>query len=113
MNILEILGDKNRLRIVMILIDREMCMSHIYLGLDLKQANTSKHIKVLKEANIIDCRISKQNRYFSLSKDFIDNAQEIINYLRKCRLEESYLDDEAKLIAVASCSCINQCECLI
>jgi len=52
--ILKALGDKNRLRIINMLTVKEMCVCEITGILDLSQSTVSGHLKVLKEAEILE-----------------------------------------------------------
>ncbi len=74
-NIFKILADDNRLSIVLLLINRELCISHISLGTNLKQANTSRNLKILREQNIVKFRKNKNNHYYSLNEDFFSEKQ--------------------------------------
>jgi ArsR family transcriptional regulator len=51
--IFKALGDKNRLRIVKMLQQRSMCVCEITAVLQLATSTVSKHLSILKEAEII------------------------------------------------------------
>jgi len=51
---LKSLGDRNRLRIVNMLKDRAMCVCEITDILKLSQSTVSGHLRILKEAGIVD-----------------------------------------------------------
>ncbi len=50
------LTDENRLRILMALREREMCVCQITGFLDLAPSTTSKHLSVLRQARLIESR---------------------------------------------------------
>lgn len=52
--IFKALGDKNRLKIVNMLAQRPMCVCEINDTLPLSQSTVSGHLKVLKEAEVVD-----------------------------------------------------------
>ncbi|MDL2314470.1 metalloregulator ArsR/SmtB family transcription factor [Desulfovibrio sp. OttesenSCG-928-C14] len=53
-NITKALTDENRLRVLMILRGRELCVCQLTAFLDLAPSTTSKHLSVLKQARLID-----------------------------------------------------------
>lgn len=52
--VIKALADKNRLRILKMLQQQEMCVCEIREVLGLSQPSVSKHLKILKEAGIIE-----------------------------------------------------------
>ncbi len=52
---LKALCDENRLKILKMLADRELCACDFIENLDLTQPTVSHHLKVLVESGIIDC----------------------------------------------------------
>lgn len=53
---LKALSDKHRLRIIVMLSAGERCVCEIYQALDLPQNLVSHHLKVLKEAGLVESR---------------------------------------------------------
>ena len=56
MNILKALADENRVRIVLVLRDRELCVCQITELLGLAQSTVSKHMAILKQARLVESR---------------------------------------------------------
>ncbi|MDF9867249.1 ArsR family transcriptional regulator [Bacilli bacterium PM5-3] len=110
-DLFKILADENRLRMIVLLIDRELCMTHIYIGLDLKQSNTSRNLKILKEAGIVSMRNKKNNRYFKISDEILSNYNEVFTYLKTLKKKTMYICDEKRMKAVEKCGCKGTCEC--
>jgi ArsR family transcriptional regulator, arsenate/arsenite/antimonite-responsive transcriptional repressor len=52
--VIKALADKNRLRILKMLQQRSMCVCEIREVLGLSQPSVSKHLKILKEAGVIE-----------------------------------------------------------
>ncbi|MDD5131252.1 MAG: metalloregulator ArsR/SmtB family transcription factor [bacterium] len=52
--VIKALADKNRIRIIKMLQQREMCVCEIREVLGLSQPSVSKHLKILKDAGIIE-----------------------------------------------------------
>lgn len=51
--VMKAFSDKNRLKIVKMLQQRELCVCEIQAGLHLAQPTVSKHLKILEEAGIL------------------------------------------------------------
>ena len=54
LNITKALTDENRLRILMALRNRELCVCQVTAFLDLAPSTTSKHLSILRQARLID-----------------------------------------------------------
>lgn len=67
--ILKVLADKNRMRIVKLLERRSMCVCELAFVLGIKQPSVSRHLKRMKECGLIR---EEQNSYwkdYSLSRN--------------------------------------------
>lgn len=67
--ILKALADENRIRILNILKDNELCVCDIETVLGIKQSNTSRHLNRLKIAGIIDSEKKSQWVYYRLKDE--------------------------------------------
>lgn len=56
MTVARALADENRVRILMALREREMCVCQVTGFLDLSPSATSKHLSILKQARLIESR---------------------------------------------------------
>ncbi len=63
------LGDPGRLRILQVLRDGERTVSEIMLATDLRQANVSRHLRVLHERGFVRRRREKLFVYYALNGD--------------------------------------------
>lgn len=54
--IYDMLSDKNRLRILKLLEQKSMCVCELTHVLGIRQPSVSRHLRKLKEANLIDSR---------------------------------------------------------
>ncbi|MBN2353339.1 MAG: winged helix-turn-helix transcriptional regulator [Spirochaetales bacterium] len=68
LTILRALADENRLRILSLLLERELCVCDLTAVLGLKQANASRHLGVLKSAGLIRERQAAQWKYHSADR---------------------------------------------
>jgi len=75
--IFEVLSKETNLRIICALAGKEMCVTSLQLELDLKQANLSQHLNVLKRFDILDCK-KEGNRscYFIKDKRYVKLLKE-------------------------------------
>lgn len=62
------LADPNRLRIVELLRKGPLTVGEIAEQLNLRQPQTSKHLRVLSETGIVDVQASANRRFYRLSK---------------------------------------------
>jgi len=67
--ILKALADENRIRILNILKDNELCVCDIETILGIKQSNASRHLNRLKIAGIIDSEKKSQWVYYRLKDE--------------------------------------------
>jgi ArsR family transcriptional regulator len=68
-NILKALADENRIRILNLLRNGELCVCDIEAVLGIKQSNTSRHLNRLKVADIIASEKKSQWVYYRLKDD--------------------------------------------
>lgn len=97
-NIFKALSDENRLRIMNLLIQEDLCVCEIEAILDLSQSNVSRHLNKLKSEKIIDFHKKAQwVHYFASNglkedkKIFYDFLREEVKNIPKC------LEDTRKL----------------
>jgi len=62
------IGDQTRRKILALLSNGEMAAGDIAKRFNTSQPTVSNHLKVLKEANLIQERRHKQNRYYTLNR---------------------------------------------
>lgn len=67
MTVARALTDENRVRILMALRDREMCVCQVTGFLDLSPSTTSKHLSILKQARLIESRKKGKWVYYRLA----------------------------------------------
>lgn len=95
---LKALADENRMRIVNLLLNEELCVCELETILDMSQSNTSRHLTKLKHASIISSSKDAQWVHYKVSKDFRLNHGEMVNYLKEMlSKEEPYVTDFNKL----------------
>ena len=70
-DIFKVLGEKNRLRIVLALVNGELCVYHICEVTNGSQSATSQHLKKLKDHNIVKSRKVGNEVLYSLKDEHI------------------------------------------
>ncbi len=82
------IADVNRLMIVDMLSCGELCACKILEKFNFTQPTLSHHMKVLMEANIIDCRREGKNTYYSLcekeNNDLLEFIKELFSNKKNC-----------------------------
>ncbi len=69
-DILKALSDRSRMRIVKALLNKEHGVNDLADELKLSQYNVSKHLRVLKQAGIVDVQPEGTRREYFIVKDF-------------------------------------------
>jgi ArsR family transcriptional regulator len=85
--IFKTLSDQNRLRILSLLLNGDMCVCEIECGLKFTQSNASRHLIELKKSGILDSYKKSQWTYYKINEKFINNHALLWDYL-KIRLKE-------------------------
>lgn len=80
--IFKTLGDSIRLRMLILLMERELCVCDIESVLNISQVNASRHLSKMKISGILTSRKTAQWVYYKLSNEFIESYTELIEYLR-------------------------------
>lgn len=82
LKILKLLSDESRFNIFMKLLEYdELYVSEIEELLGIKQSNTSKHLKLLKEYNIVTFMREKNMIKYRIDEDFLNENTDLIRYL--------------------------------
>ncbi len=76
---LKIISEENRLKILCILQKQEKCVCEIWQFLDLPQTLISHHLKVLKDAGLINSRKEKTKVFYFLNKKNIKRSLSLLN----------------------------------
>ncbi|MFE5483206.1 ArsR/SmtB family transcription factor [Streptomyces sp. NPDC056527] len=71
-DLIRILGDPLRLRIVTLLARETLCTTHLVEETGAKQTNLSNHLKVLREAGVVETEPCGRFTYYRLKPDVIE-----------------------------------------
>jgi DNA-binding transcriptional ArsR family regulator len=94
-DIFDVIADGTRRDILQLLLDRSVSgergtsVSHIVQQLGVSQPTVSKHLKVLREAQLVSVREEGQHRYYSLSSAPLDEIDDwLIPFLDEADQED-------------------------
>ncbi len=79
--ILRILADSNRLRILRLLTRQEMCVCDVMDHLGLGQSLVSHHLGMLKRAGLVQDRREAQWVYYSVVSEKLDELRQALGFL--------------------------------
>lgn len=79
---LKALAEENRLRIMSLIIENEMCVCEIETSLRMTQSNASRHLTILKQSGILHSYKKAQWAYYRLSDTFTQEHKELLQYLQ-------------------------------
>jgi ArsR family transcriptional regulator len=80
---LRIIGDNNRLKIIYLLKDRELCVCKIYPRLNLAQNLVSSHLKIMINFDLLKIRKEWKNNYYSLNQKTFNKYSRLLDLLLK------------------------------
>jgi ArsR family transcriptional regulator len=96
--IFKALSDENRIRILNLLKEGELCVCEIESILGITQSNASRHLNKLKSLKIIDAEKKAQWVYYFIDKNFIAENKMLYDYLNdRLTNERGYTKDIEKL----------------
>ncbi|MBP8989249.1 MAG: winged helix-turn-helix transcriptional regulator [Clostridia bacterium] len=78
------LGDPNRLRIINMLSEEEMCACKLLEKFEITQPTLSHHMKILCDCGLVKSRREGKWSYYSLHCDTFQSFQEYIGRLSCC-----------------------------
>jgi ArsR family transcriptional regulator len=107
--ILKVLGDENRIRILNLLKDGELCVCEIESILELNQSNVSRHLTRLSSVKLIKSYKKAQFVYYTINDEIISNYAFIGEILKNEMSKIQQCKQDSKLLILFKESNIN-CE---
>jgi len=65
----DVIGDPSRRRVLDLLRDDDYSVSELVDALDMSQPAVSKHLRVLRDAGLVEARVDAQRRIYNLSPE--------------------------------------------
>jgi ArsR family transcriptional regulator len=92
------LSDESRLRILNLLLQRELCVCEIEAVLSMSQTNVSRHLNKLKSAGIVGYSKKAQWVYYTLNSEFVDQYPYLYQHLKEqLNKEPQFISDLERL----------------
>lgn len=113
--IFKAIGDDTRLKILFLLLRKNICAKGIARHLDISEAAVSQHIKILKEADLI---VAYKQGYFvkyEINQEALESAENLIKFLshkenESIKKKDNYIIAEFDAsICKRTCKSINRC----
>ncbi len=101
-DVFKVLANPKRLEIVHLIRDRELPVSELEEMLDMRQANISQHLMVLRENNLVKTRRDGTKIYYSLTDSKILKASDLIREVLQTKFKGAkhitgLIDNDMKL----------------
>jgi DNA-binding transcriptional ArsR family regulator len=77
--LLKAMANPQRLRVLCLLIEREMSVGEINARVELSQSALSQHLAVLREKNLVNTRREAQTVYYSVSDGLVHDIIETLH----------------------------------
>lgn len=99
MSVLKALADENRVRIVVALRERELCVCQIIELLGLAQSTVSKHMAILKQAQLVESRkVGRWIYYRGYDLDAPDGVTSTVEAVTKSLCQEKQIQEDAEAL---------------
>ena len=72
----KVFGDSTRLRLLCLLLQKELCVSEIAENLEMTQSAVSHQFRVLRQSNLVKYRKEGKTVYYSLDDDHVKTVLE-------------------------------------
>jgi ArsR family transcriptional regulator len=90
------ISDPNRLRILLSLMNKELCICQLMGILDLSQSLISKHMSILFKVDLVRSRKQGKLAYYSMNKDIPKSWTKILNTLSEILKEDEQVTYDQK-----------------
>ncbi|MGM0370799.1 MAG: ArsR/SmtB family transcription factor [Bacillota bacterium] len=91
-NLLKSLSSARRLQIINLLSYGEMCVCDLTENIDASQPNISHHLKVLKNAGLIQSKKSGKWVFYELNQEKLDKLQTDLDFIINTQPEEQSIE---------------------
>jgi len=105
-DIFKALAEENRLRILALLMEGEMCVCEIEDCLDMNQSNVSRHLTALKRSGILQAYKKAQWVYYKIDNNFIEKKPDLYAYLTKELKQLSSYKSDCEKLAKSKLQCL-------
>ncbi|WP_373482415.1 ArsR/SmtB family transcription factor [Acetobacterium sp.] len=92
--ILKVLSDTNRLRILNLLYVQELCVCELEYLLGISQSNLSKHLRLMNDAGFLESRRQNKFAYYKIKESVFSDHPFLITVFEMELNKEEFLMDE-------------------
>jgi len=111
MAIAKALADSNRVRTLMFLGDRELCVCRIIEVLGLAPSTVSKHLNVLHRAGLLDSRKDGRWVYYRLARGGPTAVRRALRFVRQCLADDPQAAQDARKVRAVCRMSLDQLCC--
>ncbi|MBC3887184.1 metalloregulator ArsR/SmtB family transcription factor [Acetobacterium paludosum] len=105
--IFKILSDTNRLRILNLLYEKELCVCELEYLLGVSQSNLSKHLRLMSDAGFVESRRENKFVYYRIKDEVLEKHSFLKNTFEIELKKEDYLTEELDKLNSYKKSAIN------
>ena len=87
--LLKILGQSTRLKILEFLKDSEKCVCEMMPAIDEQQSNTSRHLSMMRKAGLLSCRQQGKSVFYRVKDHNVFKLLKILDEVIKQQIDES------------------------
>lgn len=98
-DLMKAMADETRLRILVMLIDEELCVKELEKILKLAQSNVSRHLAKLHAAGLVSSRRAAQHVYYRLDEGLSISWPSLKLFLLNLKIHPEYKADSGALEA--------------
>lgn len=102
MKITKALSDENRVRILLMLCNGELCVCQIIEVLNLAPSTVSKHLSKLHQAHLINSRKDGRWMYYRLSEDAPPDAAAAVRWVKDSLVGAKQATEDAERLKTVS-----------
>ena len=96
LNITKALSDESRVRVLMFLRDGELCVCQIIEMLGLAPSTVSKHMAILVQAGLVECRKNGKWHYYRLPEKAPTPIQDTLIWVQSALRKSSLIAEDTK-----------------
>ncbi len=98
-NLFSILSDKTRLRILLLLLNNELCVCEIFAALNMSQPRVSRQLAILKQARIIKDRRDGKWIYYRIEEnEYTKHLMSIISLLPEWLSDDAEFNNDKAML---------------
>lgn len=116
LNLFSILSDKTRFRILLLLLNNELCVCEIFAALDMSQPRVSRQLAILKQSKIIKDRREGKWIYYRIDEnEYTKHLMSILSLLPDWLSSDSEFNNDKSMLQKISAlkNKLSNCECLL